>query len=197
MGNSGLLRKTFYQQKGQSLLEVIVAVAVGILVVSALVFATIFSLRNANFAKNQTQATKYAQAGIERVRVGRDRNLNIIHSGALGNVSSWKGDINGNGAVWNYQINGNCGNTTINPPVYCYFNVSNIGELTYLSAATSMPSGAEPIPPPPSTPQFFRAVILSDDPSTYTAQKTITVIVRWSDFSGDHESRLTTILRKL
>lgn len=185
------------KDQGQSLMEVVVAVAAAILVVSALVFATIFSLRNANFAKNQAQATKLAQEGIERVRAGRDRNRQITHSGALGGVTSWNGGIDGSGAIWGYQINGNCGNTTTIPPTYCYFNVSSVQALNYIGVSPSFPSQAEPIPVPPATPSFYRAIILSDDSSTYNSQKTVTAIVRWSDFSGAHESRLMTILRRI
>ncbi|GEM_PF-1303462 len=182
-------------EKGQSLAEVIVATAVGILVVSALTFATIFSLRNATYAKTSAQATKLAQEGIEGVRVGRDRNRAINNNGELGSVTSWNGDANGNGAIWNYQIDGFCGNPTATPPIYCYFNIDNsgdnYGDLQYLTAAPSPPSGVEPVD------QFQRMVILSDDSTSYATQKKVTVIVRWTDFTGPRESKLVTILRKL
>ncbi len=182
-------------EKGQSLVEVTIAATVGIMVVSALTFATIFSLRNANFAKTSSQATKLAQEGIERVRTGRDRNQAINNNGALGNVTSWNGDSRGTGAVWDYQINGNC--TT-----YCYFNVDTAGSLQFLNAAASIPSAAETIG------QFRRVVILSDNSSSvtlpdgtsvpsYQIQKTVTALVTWTDFAGSHESRLVTILRRL
>lgn len=181
--------------QGQSLIEVIVAATVGIMVVSALTFATIFSIRNASFAKNSAQATKLAQEGMERVRSGRDRNQSINSSGALGAVTSWTGDTNGNGAIWSYRINGNCGNTTATPPTYCYFNINTSGRLQYLAAASVMPSLAESIG------LFKRVVILSDD-TDYQAQKTVTVIVTWTDFAcgttpNCHESKLTSVLRKL
>lgn len=179
-------------EKGQSLIEVIVAATVGILVVSALTFATIFSLRNANFAKTSSQATKLAQEGIERVRTGRDRNALMTGDFQISgnNITSWNGDASGNGAIWSYQINGNCGNTAATPPTYCYFNIDASGGLQYLTAAPSIPSLAEPIG------QFKRSVILSDD-SNYATQKKVTVVVTWTDFAGSHESRLVTILRRL
>lgn len=177
-----------HSEKGQSLIEVLVAVTVGVLVVTALTFATIFSLRNAQFAKNSAQATKLAQEGIERVRIGRDRNQCIT----LTDVDSWNGNssdpaCSGSDSFWSYPINTNCG------PNSCYFNVNSSGALNYLtSSATFPPVGTESIPP-----MFNRAIMILDDSATYTSQKTVTVIVRWSDFSGPHESRLTTILRKL
>lgn len=68
-----------FNEKGQSLLELVVSIAIAILVLGALTFAIITSLRNASFASNQAQATKLAQEGLENVRSTRDRGgaLNI------------------------------------------------------------------------------------------------------------------------
>lgn len=174
-------------EKGQSLIEVIVAATVGILVVTALTFATIFSLRNASFAKNSEQATKLAQEGIERVRTGRDRNQ-CINNIPGASVKSWNGNNSscaGSGSIWSYQINRNC-------IPNCYFNIASTGILNYLINGSSVPTGAESI-----APNFKRVVILSDDAATFSTQKKVTVIVQWTDFAGAHESKLTTILRKL
>lgn len=178
-------------QTGQTLVEVIVASFVGILVVSALTFATIFSLRNANFAKTSTQATKLAQEGIERVRTGRDRNSSI---NGLPNVTdcpavnSWNGDTTGS-SVWGCKIYITCGS---GGDCYFKFNTAIPNNLDYLTTSTNFPDSAtENIPP------FKRAIILSDDSTSYATQKKVTVIVRWTDATGVHESKLTTILRKL
>lgn len=161
--------------KGQTLLEVIVTSAVGILVVSALTFAVIFSLRNATLAKNQAQATKLAQEGIERVRSGRDKSAGITGFSLGGqNVDSWD-----DSDLWSNQITPNC-----NP---CYFKINSSSQLQYIGTL----SNGESIPP------FVRAMMLSDSATTYAVEKNVTVIVQWSDFAGSHESRLTTILRKL
>jgi len=167
--------------KGQTLMELTVVVAVTVVVISALTFATIASLRNSQFAKNQAQATKLAQEALEKVRSGRDRNLQINNLDP--SVSDWN-------TIWGYQINGNCGDVTGVPPVYCYFNASASGALNHLTPSPSIPQAAEPIPP------FKRAVILSDDSASYDKQKKVTVEVEWVDFSGKHQSKLTTILRK-
>ncbi len=47
--------------------------------------------------------------------------------------------------------------------------------------------------------QFQRQILIGDQssPNTTDSQKIVTVIVSWNDFAGSHESRLTTILRKL
>lgn len=192
----GVLKARF--QRGQSLIEVIIAATVGILVVTALTFATIFSLRNASFAKNSEQATKLAQEGIERVRTGRDRNAGINNLPNVANcpsIYSWNGDTatSNRNPIWSCRIYATCGNGLNN----CYFrfnpNPLYPNNLNYFTSNSSFPpSGAEEIPP-----MFKRVIILSDDAATFPTQKKVTVIVRWSDFAGAHESKLTTYLRKL
>jgi len=57
---------------GQSLVEMVVAIAVVLIVIVALVAVTTISVRNASFSRNQALATKYAQEGIEEARKLRD-----------------------------------------------------------------------------------------------------------------------------
>ena len=177
-----------FGEKGQSLLELVVVIAVVVIVIGALTFATIASLRNASFSQNQAQATKLAQEGIERVRIGRDRNQLIIN---LSNVTSWNGNTTGVGSIWDYPIYSSCETAGA-----CYFKITNSsGALSYLISSTSFPtSGYED---PYGDSKFKRAIILSDNANIFRTQKTVTAIVQWSDFSGSHESRLTTILRKV
>lgn len=66
--------KTFKDEKGQSLVETIAALAIALIVILALVRVTITSMRNANFAKNQALATQYAQEAMEKIRAYRDQN---------------------------------------------------------------------------------------------------------------------------
>lgn len=196
-------------EKGQSLIEVIIAATVGIMVVSALTFATIFSLRNANFAKTSSQATKLAQEGIERVRTGRDRNMSISNSSSIPSctsVSSWNGGYTGSNSIWDCQITGSglCDNST--PPNNggkCYFNVDSTGVLTNIGS-NFVPTVNSPLPPSAegittTNSAFKRVVILSDEAANnlYKTQKTVTVIVTWTDFAGSHESKLMTILGKI
>ncbi len=60
------------RKNGQSLIEVIVAMAVAIIITSGLLVAVIVAVRNSQFAKNQVQATKFAQEGMENARQERD-----------------------------------------------------------------------------------------------------------------------------
>lgn len=66
--------------KGQSLLEVLIALAVAVIVVLALVRAVTVAIRNASFARSQASATKYAQEGMEWIRSQRDeRWTNLLN----------------------------------------------------------------------------------------------------------------------
>lgn len=189
-------RKVLSIQTGQSLVEVIIAATVGILVVTALTFATLFSLRNANFAKNSAQATKLAQEGIEKLRTARNRDEVI--SGNLGGgaacpqVGHWN-SVTGpsSNSIWTCQLYSVCTGSS-----NCYFRFLSAPsyELSYSLPSIVFPSFVED---PLGDGKFQRVVVLSDDSSSYPDQKTATVIVRWSDATGPHDSRLTTILRKL
>lgn len=180
-------------EAGQTLLELIAVMAVAVLVVSSLTFATISSLRNAQLSKNQAQATKLAQEALEKVRAGRDRNLSFL-SFSLGanTIANWN-DPN----LWGGSISASC-----SP---CYFNVEPTGGLKYLGVS---PTLAETISNYSGTQvAFTRVVLLSDSSSScltpqgsaacYTVQKTATAVVTWTDFSGSRESRISTVLRKL
>lgn len=189
----------FQSEKGQTLMELVVVISVMVIVVGALTFATIASIRNAAFAQNQIQATKLAQEGIERVRGARDRNSLISIIGVT-IVDSWSGT----GPIWDYHISGNCDRSDLALAGVCYFNVDSSGQLNNIGfASTSFPSLSEGIPS--DNPLFRRVILLSDDLNhdknftndDYTNQKEVTALVRWTDFSGSHESRLTTILRRL
>ncbi|MCL4366052.1 hypothetical protein M1437_02390 [Patescibacteria group bacterium] len=160
-------------EKGQSLVEVIVAIVVSILVIQALVIVTILSIRNASFSKNSAQATKLAQGGIEQIRILRDRDgSGSVNYGVSPNPTASKfSDL--------WGISFDC--TTSNN---CYFYLNSAGVLTGGNSTTF-----ETIPP-----SFQRQFLIED---VVANQKKITVIVRWTDQSGSHDSKLVTILGKL
>ena len=175
-------------QSGQTLIELIVVIAVSVIVVGALVFAIIASLRNAQFSKNQSQATKLAQEGIEKVRSIRDRDGDIYttitypQSSPTRNISKFS-------ELYTVNISHNICNT-VNGDGPCYFYFTDTGVLN--QGAVTNTEAIE---------NFNRQLLLSDvntgTPPSYQVIKTVTVVVNWTDFSGPHESRLTTILRKL
>lgn len=182
--------------RGQTLLELIVVISVAIFVVAALAFSTVSSLRNAQLAKNQAQATKLAQEAIEKVRSGRDRNLNFgSFTLASNTITNWS-DPN----LWSTNIS-----STFACSPHCYFNVDGNGALLYIGTNRS---GAETILNyGGNLTAFTRSVELLDSSSScaisggsaacYSVEKTAVAIVTWTDFSGSRESRLTTVLRKL
>ena len=61
-------------QKGQSLIEVIAALAIVILVITALAAVVTLSIANAKFSQNQTLASKYTQEVLEKMRAYRDKH---------------------------------------------------------------------------------------------------------------------------
>lgn len=63
-------------QKGQTLVEVIVASGIVTLVLSGLVSAITYGLTSVQFSRNKALATKYAQESLEWVRSKRDVSAN-------------------------------------------------------------------------------------------------------------------------
>lgn len=159
--------------KGQTLLELVVVIAVVVIVVAALVFATIASIRNASFAQNQLQATKLAQEGLEKVRSLRDRDT----AGSIQYPELTDGKFSD---LWSVELGcqieiNNC---------YFYFN---LGSLVNGTSVTF-----ESIPP-----DNFKRQIQIEDYDGGTQHKKVIAIVVWTDFSGSHESKLTTILGRI
>lgn len=60
--------------KGQTIVEVVVALAAGIVVLSALTLMMLSSLNNASEGSSRTIATQYAQDGLETIRNIKDTN---------------------------------------------------------------------------------------------------------------------------
>src|SRR3990167_8541004 len=56
------------KQKGQSILEIIITLSILALVLGGLVIVIVNSLKNSQFSKNQAQATKLAEEGLDAVR---------------------------------------------------------------------------------------------------------------------------------
>lgn len=66
--------------RGQTLIEVLVALALAALIISAISIAVITSLNNAIFSKNQNSATQYAQEGMEIMKRLKDTNWNTFNN---------------------------------------------------------------------------------------------------------------------
>ena len=61
-------------QSGQTTAEILLAIGVIALVLVGLTKTTTMALRNAQFAKNKSSATKYGQETLEAIRAYRDQN---------------------------------------------------------------------------------------------------------------------------
>ncbi len=66
------------KQSGQTLLEALIALATAVVIISAMAAVVLSSLNNAQFSKNQNQATQYAQQGIEFLKNQGQYNWALI-----------------------------------------------------------------------------------------------------------------------
>lgn len=64
--------------RGDTLIEVLVALAIVVVAVSAITTLGITSLNNAKFVAGEEQATKYAQEGMETIRKIRNGNYSAF-----------------------------------------------------------------------------------------------------------------------
>lgn len=159
------------KERGQTLIELVVVISVIALVVGSLVFATIASLRNAQFSKNQAQATKLAQEGLEKVRSSRDRDGSVYYIRSIPPPATHFNEL------WTISFNCTSSNN-------CQFFFDSTGVLVGGNAFEDI------------SPNFKRQIIIEDE-GVNSDSKKVTVVVQWNDSAGSHESRLTTILRKL
>jgi type II secretory pathway pseudopilin PulG len=68
------------QQKGQTLVEAIVVIGMVMLMVTGLISGTTAALKSSQSVKTRSEATKYAEDGIETLRLMRDTNWSSIAS---------------------------------------------------------------------------------------------------------------------
>ena len=62
-------------QSGQTLVEVLVALTAAVVVVAAIVTASLNALNNSDYARDQNIASQYTQAGIETIRDMRNESI--------------------------------------------------------------------------------------------------------------------------
>ncbi|HSA84277.1 MAG TPA: hypothetical protein VLF20_05355 [Patescibacteria group bacterium] len=60
--------------KGETLIEVLIALSVAVIVITSVSFLSVSSLNNSAFVKDQNQASKYTQEGLEVARSIRNSN---------------------------------------------------------------------------------------------------------------------------
>lgn len=77
---TGMKRYMKKNLAGQSLFEVVLALGIMTLITVGVVILTLYSIRNASFARNKNLAAKYAQEAIEWLRSERDNDISIFKS---------------------------------------------------------------------------------------------------------------------
>lgn len=140
-------------QKGQTIIEILVALSVASLVVSAIIVAVISSLSGAQYTKNQNQATQYAQQGMEVARQLRDSSYQTFSS----LTGTYCLDLT-------CKLDGSAPACSQSSPCAPNINGIFVRQITFTQKSASCSSnGASPIP----------------DPSTYPAL--VQISVNWSD----------------
>lgn len=94
------------RERGQSLFEVVLALAVVSLVLIVLVAMASVSIRNASFARNKTLANRHTQKAIEWLRSERDAGWSAFYGRSLLSGQVWC--INADPPAWPGQVFGLC-----------------------------------------------------------------------------------------
>ena len=174
------------REKGQSLLEVTITLGIALVLIIALTITTIQGLQTSQLSQNQIQATKFAQEGLERVRILRNNNI-VVPIGT--NSCSWYADSSNTPLIWSSSEICSCPPPPPNTPPPCTFKYDvtpdNKGIYHLLDTPNLVSSVDEVI-------GIFKRKILIEDIDAN--RKKFTSVVTWIDQSGSHESHLETIL---
>jgi len=188
-----MCRKNSGCESGQTLIEVVAALGVAVVVISSILGLITASNRKATLARQDSEATKLVQEGLEIVRNTRDTNA-VIKAG--------------------YENDGGGPVSCVTAPTPCTFNaLYTYTQGTFYAHLDN--SGQEILDNPPSATDneaqllggvFRREIIISDDPignpssicldSSLTAAqvKRVTVEVDWGSPSGTQTKKATTCL---
>lgn len=173
-------------QTGQSLLELVIGLSLISVVIGALAIITTYSLRNTQFSKNQSQATKLAQENLEKIKTIKSSNYGICFSGEfINSCSGWDN-------IWIHPIAAAGEKYTITTGT----SGCTVGTLTkpYCLQFSNLSS---PIPVPNNT-LFSSEIIIYSEPvnTPVSDQRKIVSRIYWTDNSGTHTSDLVTVLSR-
>lgn len=169
-------------EKGQSLIEVLVVGIVSAIMILALIMIILNSLKNAQFAQNQTQATKLAQDTIDKIRILRDKNSSLAISGTYCFNAIWP-------TVTTDPLY--CGTNK-----YCYFKSPSDTSIDFVGT-DFYPPGTPTLVTEDLPGGFSRQIRVSQTDTTYpNTFVNLIVTINWSDSSGAHSSQLETIITK-
>lgn len=164
-----------HHEKGQSLIEVLMVLMVATIILMSISVVILNSLKNSQFAQNQINATKLAQDSIDKIKTIRDRNQD--------EAVSFDGNKYKFGDLWDIFMSDACEVSGVPGP--CYFTLVTDSTLKSDETVQQWENIGE---------GFSRQILFEDDASSYQKEKKITVKIKWTDASGDHESNLQTIL---
>lgn len=167
-------------EKGQSLIEVLVVLVIATMMTVSLIIIILISLKNAQFAQNQTRATKIAQDTIDQIRILRDDNKNGTLSVPLVETACFN-------RLWDYTARSNFDCRNIRGFSDCYYELNSSG---ILDRRTSQPDKAVPLT---SEPGFSRSIKVTQNSIN---EIKLAVEISWADSSGGHSSNLETYLIK-
>jgi len=80
---NGVVLKKMRFDLGQSLFEVVIAVGIIGLIITAVVILATSSIRNTTYSRNKSLATRYSQEAVEWLRGQRDTNWLNFHNYAI------------------------------------------------------------------------------------------------------------------
>lgn len=116
---------------GQSLIEVVVALAVVSLLAIALITSTLITQKTSRNAANETQATKLGQQNIEQVRVFRDRKgFSVLGNGSCFTLNT----TNAEPTLWSMDA---CSGATANGEVLTLSNTVFTRKIAISTFGTS------------------------------------------------------------
>ncbi len=191
--------------RGQSMIEVVVAILIAGIVLGAMAIAVVTGLKSSNYAKNQAQATKYVQQAIDDIRTIRD-NVGGVESFKCSGGSCPSSTTDCQVAtspctfqdLFYYKFPPSSGSTDYGSlscdASACYFEFDTSGSSLALKGISSTSN-----PPVTSVPiaddNFFsQKIALSTSNSGCNQKINITVTVAWTDQSGPHQAEAQTVL---
>jgi len=200
------------KQSGQTIIEIVAVIAIGSILIIALVALSVRANRGSEFSKVESQAAKLAAEGVEILRNIKAANgtgvrYDLNCSGVFNTVYTWRDFFeldDGGGVRDNCTANdtygkiGKLGRNSVecdsSTEAWCLTVGDGTAEQVALSGGRT----------------FQRYVFVADTSTTESGKsvcntaasldwkkiKQFTVVVRWTDSSGDHEVTNITCIQK-
>lgn len=182
-------------QSGQTLIELLAALAIGILLITGFVSLGVTALRNSTSSSDQVTATKYAQEGIEAMITIRDQNSPCNGATcAIQNfsVSQWQDLFTTSMTCTSpSDLTTSCANDFVLLTSTCSLGNPLTAQRCIQRNASSYNTSSWQI----GSTKFYRKIRITDALGV-TNVKDVTVFVWWTDAIGLHKSVLSRKLSK-